>query len=57
MVVRHLCHEGDYVLVRSREIGKQKTRAVGPFVFNKYIGECGVNSEVVQLRSGKIRKV
>ena len=45
------------MLVRSMEIGKQKTRAVGPFMFKNYIGECGVNAEVVQLGSGKIRKV
>ena len=45
------------MLVQSREIGKQKTCAVGPFVFRKYIGECGVNAEVVQLGSGKIGDV
>ena len=55
--MKHLYHEGDYILVRSREIGKQKTSAVGPFVFRKYIGERGVNAEVVQLGSGKIREV
>ena len=56
-MVRHLYHEGDYLLVRSRETGKHKTRAVGQFVFKKYVGECGVNTEVVQLASGKIREV
>ena len=57
MAVKHLYCEGDYVLVWSREIGKQKTRVVRPFVFRKYIGERGVNAEVVQLGSGKIREV
>ena len=56
-MVKRLYHEGDYMLVRSRETGKQKICAVGPFVFKKYIGECGVNAEVVQLGSGKIREV
>ena len=45
------------MLVYSREIGKQKTCAVRPFMFRKYIGERGVNAEVVQLGSGKIREV
>ena len=57
MVVRHLYREGDYMLVQSREIRKQKICAVGPFVFGKYIGEHRVNAEVVQLGIGKIRKV
>ena len=26
-------------------------------MFRKYLGECGVNAEVVQLGSGKIREV
>ena len=47
--MNHLYRERNYVLVRFRETGKQKTRAVGLFVFRKYIGECGVNAEVVQL--------
>ena len=56
-MVKHLYHEGHYVLVWSRETRKWKTRAVGPFVFRKYIGERGENAEVVQLGSGKIREV
>ena len=57
LVVSHPYHEGDYVLVRSRETGKQKTHAVGPFVFRKYLGEYGMSAEVVQLGKGKIRQV
>ena len=45
------------MLVRSWETGKQKTHAVGPFVFRKYIGKRGVNAEVDQLGSGKIKEV
>ena len=56
MAVRHLYREGDYVLVRSRETRKQKTHAMGPFTFKEYLGECGVNAEVVKLGSGKIRE-
>ena len=56
-MVKHLYCKGNYVLVWSRETRKQKTRAVGWFVFKKYIGECRVNAEVVQLGSGKIKEV
>ena len=56
-MVDHLYYKGDYILVWSRKTGKQKTCAVGPFMFTKYIGERGVNAEVVQLGSGKIREV
>ena len=55
--MRHLYRERDYVLVQSRETGKQTTHAVGAFVFRKYIGERKVNAEVFQLESGKIREV
>ena len=56
-MVNLLYHEEDYVLVQSRETGKQKTHALGPFVFRKYIGERGMNAEIVQLGSGKTKEV
>ena len=45
--VRHLFREGDYVLLRSREQGKLKNRAVGPYIFKGYLGWRGVNAAVV----------
>lgn len=57
LAVRHMYREGDYVLVRARTTGKQKARAVGPFVFKRYLGERGVNAEVVELGNGKSREV
>ena len=47
LAVRHLFREGDYVLLRSREQGKLKTRAVGPYIFKGYLGWRGVNAAVV----------
>ena len=40
------------MLIRAREKGNQKARAMGPYIFKRYIGCRGVNTEVVQPGSG-----
>ena len=45
--VRYLFEPGAPVLLRNREPGKMKVRAVGPYVFVKYTGKLGVTAEIL----------
>lgn len=36
--VRYVFQAGDLVLLRQREPGKLKTRAMGPYTFVRYVG-------------------
>ena len=44
--VRFIFAPGDPVLLRAKEPGKLKCRAVGPYVFQKYTGSMGVTSVI-----------
>ena len=54
--VRFVFRNGDPVLLRSREIGKLKSRATGPFTFGHYVGTRKVNA-VIYSMEGKAREV
>ena len=44
--VRHSFRPGDHVLVNRKIVGKTKARCIGPFVFQRYVGDRGVNAEL-----------
>ena len=46
MDVCYLFGAGDEVLLRSRELGKLKCRATGPYVFRRYVGWRRTNAEI-----------
>ena len=46
MDVRYLFGAGDEVFLRSRELGKLKCRATGPYVFRRYVGWRRTNAEI-----------
>lgn len=54
--VRFVFDPGDPVLLRAKEPGKLKCRAVGPYIFTKYIPPGGLVAEIKNAK-GKIYKV
>ena len=46
MDVRYLFGAGDEVLLHSRELGKLKCHATGPYVFRRYVGWRRTNAEI-----------
>ena len=44
--VCYIFQAGDTVLLRSREVGKLKCRATGPYLFRKYVGWRSTNAEI-----------
>jgi hypothetical protein len=54
--VRFVFDPGDPVLLRAKDPGKLKCRAVGPYIFIKYLPPSGLVAEVKNAK-GKLYKV
>lgn len=52
--VRYIFKPGDYVLLKQRQPGKMKVKAVGPYLFIKYNGKQGVTA-VVETDKGRLQ--
>ena len=51
--VRFNFEAGDQVLLKQKEPGKMKCRALGPYTFIKYTGRLGVTAEILNAK-GKV---